>query len=122
MLRREVEPPRLVDRFEYSAGLSELLIHHQDIRRAVAAPRFVPEERLLPVLWHTRSSPLLRGAWRTRGVRLVGMDLGWSAGHGLPVYGPVEALLMAMAGRQSALADLVGPGMDRLEKQIGRLR
>ncbi|GDY32649.1 hypothetical protein [Gandjariella thermophila] len=81
-------------------------------------PRAVPVERLVPVLRNARNAPLIRGFWRTRGVRLVATDLDWSAGAGPEVRGPAEALLMAMAGRHGIVAELTGPGQAMLACRI----
>lgn len=63
-----------------------------------------------------RFAPLIRGAWRARGLRLVATDLDWSHGTGPEVRGTGEVLLLLliMAGRQDALAELDGPGRARL--------
>jgi hypothetical protein len=45
---------------------------------------------------------------------LVATDAEWSTGAGPEVSGPVEALLMAVAGRSVAVADLSGDGVDAL--------
>ncbi|MGH3254918.1 MAG: maleylpyruvate isomerase family mycothiol-dependent enzyme [Streptosporangiaceae bacterium] len=100
------------------AGLVEALIHHQDIRRALGAPRAVPAERLLPALRTAVIAPDVGGLWRIRGVRLVATDLGFSAGAGPQVRGPAEALLMTMAGRRGVAAELTGPGQPKLAARI----
>ena len=79
-------------------ALVETLIHHQDIRRALARPRPAPAERLLPALRVALIAPDIGGLWRIRGVRMVATDLRFSAGAGPEVRGAAEALLMAMAG------------------------
>ena len=62
-----------------------------------------------------RISPAIRGARRTRGVRLVATDMHWSAGMGREVHGPAEALLLAMTGRVSAVrGELTGDGLPLL--------
>ena len=81
------------------AGLVETLIHHQDVRRALARLRPIPAERLLPALHVALIAPDIGGLWRIRGVRLVATDLRFSAGVGPEVRGAAEALLMAIAGR-----------------------
>ena len=69
----------------------------------------------------SRYAPTIRGAWRARGVHLVGTDIEWSHGKGPDVQGPGgEALLMAMAGRPDALKDVSGPGKDQLSRRIDR--
>jgi hypothetical protein len=50
-------------------------------------------------------APDIGGFWRTRGVRLVATDLGFS-GVGPEVRGTAEALLMAIAGRHGVVSEL----------------
>ena len=99
--------------------LSELVIHQQDVRRPLGAPRAIPPERLATVLDFaiTRAGGLgLQTGCRRRAkaVRLVATDLAWSAGTGPEVTGPGEALFMALHGRGAALMDLSGAGVDTL--------
>ncbi len=54
-----------------------------------------------------------------RGLRLVATDITWSAGQGPEVTGPATALLLALAGRPLALADLDGPGLATLAERVG---
>ncbi|EFV14815.2 maleylpyruvate isomerase family mycothiol-dependent enzyme [Segniliparus rugosus] len=96
------------------AALHDGMIHHQDIRRSLGLRREIPADRLRATLNFTLVSPTLRGAWRVRGVRLVATDLDWSWGRGPEARGAGEALLMAMAGRSSALGELSGPGAAKL--------
>jgi uncharacterized protein (TIGR03083 family) len=100
-------------------GLVETLIHHQDIRRALAQPRLIPAQRLLPALRTALIAPDIAGPWRIRGIRLVATDLRFSAGIGPEVRGKAEALLMAIAGRQAAVSELSGPGQRKLAARIG---
>ena len=99
-------------------GLTEALIHHQDIRRPLGQPRTIPPERLLPALRITLIAPDIGGLWRIRGVRLVATDLPFSAGIGQEVRGPAEALLMTIAGRHGVAGELPGPGQRKLARRI----
>lgn len=49
-----------------------------------------------------------------RGVRFVATDVDWSAGEGLPVEGPIDAILLLLTGRRAGLARLGGPGVELL--------
>ena len=99
-------------------GLTEALIHHQDIRRPLGQPRTIPRERLLPALRIALIAPDIGGLWRIRGVRLVATDLPFSAGIGQEVRGPAEALLMTIAGRHGVAGELPGPGQRKLARRI----
>ena len=103
-----VFPPKLV--------LVDRLVHHQDIRRALDQPRTIPSDRLVATLDATPTLGSVFGAKkRTKGLRLEASDVDWSWGDGPIVSGPGEALLLAMLGRGVALADLTGPGVERLQ-------
>jgi uncharacterized protein (TIGR03083 family) len=99
-------------------GLTDGLIHHQDIRRALGRPRQVPAERLVPVLGFAMIAPPLPAKRNGQGLRLVATDLDWSHGTGAEVTGPGEALLMAVCGRADALPELAGPGLATLEERV----
>ncbi|WP_319451777.1 MULTISPECIES: maleylpyruvate isomerase family mycothiol-dependent enzyme [unclassified Mycobacterium] len=117
-IRRHAEPSGLGAGFGGRIALTDNMIHQQDIRRVLGIPRTIAPERLLVALDFARWAPLIRGAWRARGVRLVATDVDWSAGRGAEVRGPGEALLMLMAGRRDALADLTGPGLPTLTVRL----
>lgn len=113
-----VDPP--------SAMLVEVLVHSQDIRRALQARREISADRLLVLL--PRSVSLASyvpgfgftgGRRRVRGLHLKATDLGWSRGRGPEVSGAGEALLMAVLGRPAALAELSGDGVRLLRARSG---
>ena len=114
MVREHALPTGLGAGFGGRIALTDNMVHQQDIRRMLDMPRTIAAERLLVALDFARWAPLLRGAWKARGVRLVATDLDWAAGRGREVSGPGEALLMVMAGRAHALQDLGGPGLNAL--------
>jgi hypothetical protein len=109
-MRRGAAPTGVAAGFGGRVALVECMIHQQVIRRPLELVRAVPEDRLAAALNFARASPVIRGAFRARGVRLVATDLAWSAGRGRGARGSGEALLLAMAGRRAALPDLSGPG------------
>ncbi|WP_372697661.1 maleylpyruvate isomerase family mycothiol-dependent enzyme [Arthrobacter sp. JSM 101049] len=117
-LRDHVEPQGSTARFGGRVGLVDCLIHHQDIRRPLGMPRAVPAERLAAALPFAVWAPPLRGFWKARGVRLVATDLDWTHGRGSEARGPAEAVLLAMAGRGAAAADLTGPGARILQERL----
>ncbi len=52
---------------------------------------------------------------RLAGLRLVATDADWEVGEGDPVEGRIQALLMVLTGRTSAVrGELSGPGVSRL--------
>lgn len=118
LLRESLEPRGLTRGFGGGIALTDGLVHHQDIRRALDLPRDVPQERLMPVLDFAVRAPRLPARRLARGLRLQAVDLGWTHGDGPSVTGPGEALLMAVTGRGQALSDLTGPGVGPLSRRI----
>ena len=101
------------------------VIHHQDMRRALGIPRVVPDERVraaLDVVLTPRGSTNLGSCQRAAGLRLRADDIDWSSGSGPEVTGPAEAILMAVAGRPAALADLSGEGLPVLAGRVTQPR
>lgn len=102
-------------------GMRAMVIHHQDMRRALEVPRAIPEERLraaLDVVLTRRGSTNLGSCERATGLRLQADDINWSWGNGPEVRGTAEAILMAVAGRPSVLADLSGEGLPVLAERV----
>jgi uncharacterized protein (TIGR03083 family) len=114
ILRDNAQPHGLGAGFGGRVALTDNMIHQQDIRRPLGLARTIPVERLCVALDFVRFAPTIRGAWQVRGVRLVANDLDFSSGRGPEVRGTGEALLMIMAGRSDAMADLDGPGVPKL--------
>ena len=124
-------PPQLLDRLATHLrpaglpaglggriGLTDALIHQQDIRRPLGLSRRVPLERVLVALPTALFAPVVQGIRRVWDVRLVATDALWSFGRGPQVRGPAEALLMTVAGRSAALDELEGPGLTRISPRL----
>lgn len=116
--REHVQPRGLTAMFGGRIALTDALIHHQDIRRALGMARDVPTERLRCALDFAPTAPPLRARKRVRGLELVATDIGWRSGKGPEVAGPAEALLMAVAGRRISLDELTGPGLPELAARM----
>jgi uncharacterized protein (TIGR03083 family) len=117
-LRNHLQPQGLTAGFGGMIALVDGTIHHQDIRRSLGRPRSVPADRLERVLGLVPGNPRLGAGRRIRGLQLCATDIDWTHGRGPEVTGPGEALLMAMAGRRAALADLSGPGHATLAARL----
>lgn len=117
-LRRHERPRGVTAGFGGAIALTDGLIHHQDIRRALGTPRAVPSERLVAALGFAPKAMALPSRREVRGLRLVATDLDWTRGEGPEVRGPGEALLLAIAGRPAALSDLDGPGLATLTQRL----
>jgi uncharacterized protein (TIGR03083 family) len=119
LLTGRLQPRGLPAALGGRVALTETLIHHQDIRRALERPRTIPAGRLLSALRTALIAPDIGGYWRIRGIRLAATDLSFTAGLGPQVRGGGEALLMAMAGRRGVVNELSGPGQAKLAARIG---
>lgn len=118
LLRRGAQPSGAGALFGGRVALIECPVHHQDVRRPLGQLRTIPQDRLRVSLDFARTSPVLGGARRTRGVRLEATDMPWSAGRGPVVRATGEALLLAMLGRHATVADeLDGSGAHVLRQQ-----
>jgi uncharacterized protein (TIGR03083 family) len=97
----------------YPGQLTDVQVHGQDMRRPLGLPHGLDLERLRVSLEFLTGGRAIGFTPRRRlaGLRLEATDLSWSSGSGAALAGPAEALMMAVAGRRVALADLDGPGV-----------
>ena len=119
LLRSHLTPSGLTAGLGGAIGLTDGMIHQQDIRRPLGEPRTIPAERLVPARRTALFAPVGRGVLRVRDVRLVATDMEWAFGRGPEVRGTGEALLMAVAGRRAVAGELEGPGRDRVLRRLG---
>jgi uncharacterized protein (TIGR03083 family) len=92
--------------------LGEVIVHSEDIRRALAIKHKYPTDAAVQVANFYKNSNLLIGAkTRIAGLKLRATDSDWSHGDGPEVSGPVVSLVMAMTGRRAATEDLAGDGV-----------
>jgi uncharacterized protein (TIGR03083 family) len=117
-VRAHLTPRGVTALFGGGIALTDGLIHQQDIRRPLGIPRDVPAERLVPALDFALRAPALPSRRHVRDLRLTATDLDWTHGDGPEITGPAEALLMAIAGRPAALADLAGAGVPVLAERL----
>jgi uncharacterized protein (TIGR03083 family) len=93
-------------------ALGEVMVHGEDIRRAVGQPGEHPAEHLITLAeFYKGTGPPLRGKKRLAGLRLEATDVDWSTGEGQLVRGPCMALILAMVGRSAALDECDGEGV-----------
>ena len=116
------ESPAPANARRLKINVCELVIHQQDVRRTVGSTRDYPEATMLMCLQKcagVMGNTFIIGRKRrlARGLRLVATDMSWSIGRGPEISGTGEALLMAIAGRSAALADLAGPGLTIMSKR-----
>jgi uncharacterized protein (TIGR03083 family) len=98
--------------------LGEVLVHSEDIRRALGVKHGYPAEAVVQVADFYKGSNLLIGSKRRiEGLALRATDTSWAHGTGPEVTGPILSLVMAMTGRKAALADLSGDGVATLRQR-----
>ncbi len=99
--------------------LFDTLVHVQDVAVPLDRTVAMPLEAA-----HEGAERVWRMGWpfwarrRLRGLRLSATDVEWTAGEGVDVRGPVQALLLLLTGRTgTALPQLTGPGVQRLAEE-----
>lgn len=98
--------------------LTEIVVHSLDIAEAVGTPLTLPDEASIAVLDHLKGvQPVFGAKKRIEGLTLRATDATWSTGRGPTVEGPLTALLLAVAGRPSALDRLAGDGLATLRRR-----
>lgn len=92
--------------------LTELVVHSSDISEGVGTPFALPVEDYLAALDHLKNiQPVFGSKERIAGLTLRATDAEWSTGSGPTVEGSAQQLLLAVAGRRSALDRLSGDGL-----------
>jgi uncharacterized protein (TIGR03083 family) len=101
------------------AMLADTVCHAQDIRRPLDLEHHYPDEVLDAVadLMKVAGYPF-RAKKILSGISLVATDADWTTGQGPEASGPLEALVMVMAGRCAALADVTGPATETLKARL----
>ncbi|HEV7719842.1 MAG TPA: maleylpyruvate isomerase family mycothiol-dependent enzyme [Iamia sp.] len=102
--------------FGPTVALGEVLVHGSDVLRPTGGAPRPADERTLLVAESYRRLGFAFGSRRAAKVRFTADDGGWSVGppDGPAAHGPGEAVLLALAGRPEGVADLAGPGLERL--------
>ncbi|PRB45044.1 hypothetical protein CQ020_01500 [Arthrobacter sp. MYb23] len=101
------------------AYLGEVVVHAQDIRRALGLSSTPSIDALTPVAeFYARRDFAVASRTHAADLRLRANDGPFSAGTGPLVTGTTVALVMAMAGRTPYLDDLQGPGVPTLRSRL----
>jgi uncharacterized protein (TIGR03083 family) len=99
--------------------LAEAVIHGEDVVRPTGRAVAISPVTLAAVADFVHgSTPLLHGKQRSAGLRLRATDIDWTAGDGPEVSGPGVSLILAITGRQPALSDLTGDGVEMLRSRV----
>lgn len=116
--RSHLRPHGVTAAFGGRVGLTDCVIHQQDIRRPLGLPRTIPADRLRVVLDFAPRARALPAPANMRGLGFAATDLDWSHGDGPEVRGQGEVLLLAAAGRVGALDELTGDGVEELARRV----
>ena len=101
--------------------LADILIHGQDICRPLDIPRSMPREPATAAAEHVWKSRIpFNARKRCEGVRLRATNADFEVGEGAEAAGPIEGVLLVLAGRPAGLDDLSGPGVAVLESRLRR--
>jgi uncharacterized protein (TIGR03083 family) len=101
-----------------ASWLGEVIVHGEDIQRALGGYGEHPAEHVVAVADFYKGSNMLIGARnRIAGVSLRATGTDWRHGSGPEASGPIIALVMAMTGRKAALDDLTGEGVTVLRER-----
>ncbi len=108
---RRTGPPAPLD-----SRLVEEVLHGEDIRRPLGIGHVYAPEAVERALRYQVRTPVAVGGSKqvAAAVGLRSTDADLAIGDGPEVAGPTVSLLMAVSGRDVALADLEGPGVDVL--------
>lgn len=112
--------PIALPRRESVAGLGELIVHAEDIRRPLGLKHTPDAEGLLMVAQFFAAKDFaVNSRSLVKGLQLTATDAEFRTGDGPAATGPLLSLVMAMAGRRAALADLEGNGVPVLSRRLG---
>jgi uncharacterized protein (TIGR03083 family) len=103
--------------------LEDIVIHQLDIRGPLERHRAIPNTRMTAVAADLSTNRFFPGPKLLQGIRATGTDANWSAGDGgLDVAGPIEALVLTLAGRVASLDQLQGDGAATLRMRVDAIR
>lgn len=90
-------------------ALMDVMVHTQDIALPLGIDRHMPADAAIVAANHLWQMGFpFHARRRLAGHRLVATDAEWSAGEGTEVRGPIEALVMLLAGRSATIPRLTG--------------
>jgi len=115
-LREKAAKPAALPTFPEELTMTDTAIHTQDVRRPLGLEGSLDNDTLRMALdfltTHKHATTLIPDRKPLEGVKLAPTDLDWTFGDGVEITGTAEAIMMALACRPVALADISGPGAD----------
>lgn len=116
---RSVQDRRTAPPGPKASWLGEAFVHAEDIRRPLGIAHTYPTDEVIRVIrFYANSNALIGGKRRVAGLTLRATDADFGLGSGPLVDGPAISLLLATAGRRSALLELTGPGVEVLQNRL----
>lgn len=101
------------------AWLGEVVVHSQDIRQPLGLLRNSSVDALTPVAeFFARRNFTVKSRTRVAGFNLQADDGPFAAGAGPLITGSTLALVMTMAGRETYLHNLEGPGLPAFHARL----
>jgi len=103
--------------------LVDVLVHGQDIALPLGRTRPMPTAAAAAAAqraWDVRFP--FRARTRLAGLRLTATDTDWTVGSGAPVQGPIAALLLLVTGRDAAVDQLDGDGVEAVRRRTETTR
>ncbi len=95
--------------------LIDVLVHGQDIAIPLGRTQQMPAAAAAAAAQRAWDMAFpFRARKRLAGFRLAATDADWRVGSGAPIEGPIAALLLLVTGRDAALGELTGEGVDAL--------
>lgn len=125
ILRRTAASRRLAPGTTTKEPLLDILVHAQDIFVPLGREFAMPEHPALVAadrIWQIPPPFGFGAKRRLRGLHIKATDAPWSRGEGPPVYGPLNVIILLIAGRvPAALPHLSGDGMEVLAARHGQV-
>ena len=101
------------------AGLGEVIVHAEDIRKPLGLHHTPDAAGLLAVArFFATTDFAVKSSTLVKGLALRATDADFQEGAGPEVSGPLLSLVMVMAGRPAFLSDLSGEGAPELSRRL----
>jgi len=109
MLRGAVGMRRLAPKQTLDNALMDVHVHAQDIAMPLGRRLVMPAEAAVASADHLWDIGFpFHARKRLTGHRLIATDADWTAGEGAEIRGPIQALVMLLAGRTATIPQLTG--------------
>lgn len=116
LLRSAAGSRRLAPGQKLKDALMDVLVHGQDIALPLGRTHPIPPTAAVVSADHLWQMGFpFHARRRLRGLQLTATDVDWSAGSGTQITGPIDALLLLLAGRTAGVPRLTGDGRGLLK-------